>query len=84
MKRQINFNALTKSIGNRFNENNIDPFDYLLDSINELTEDENLFEIVKNQKFDEYKLMSLLKGIFAQCNNQNIDLNKYFPLFIET
>ena len=84
MKKQINFNAVTEAIHNQFKENNVDAFDYLLDTIHGLTNNENLFEIVKKQKFDEYKLMVLVKAIFAQCDNQKIDLNKYFPLFVET
>ena len=85
MKQQINFNTLGKQIVEQCENNNINIFEFLVETIEDMTQPnmEECFQMIDNQKYDEIKLINLLKLILAQCYKQNIDLNKYFPLFVE-
>lgn len=85
MKQQINFNTLGKQIVEQCENNNINIFEFLVETIESMTQPnmKECFQMIDDQKYDEIKLINLLKLILAQCYNQNIDLNKYFPLFVE-
>ena len=74
MKKQINLNVISNQIYNKYKELNIDNKEYLLETFN---------NIVKNNNIDEYSIIKLLNCLFALSKEKNIDLNKYFPCFVE-
>lgn len=78
MKRQIDFNTLAKLIDQSFEENNFDSYEMLCDFIAAY----NKYNIAYNE-YDKYWLIAMLRCLFSQCHKQNVDLNKYFPLFVE-
>lgn len=84
MKKQINFNSLSKQILDTYKENNRDWFDELLNSIENLDKTDIINRITNNEhKLDEFECIKILRAILAECSHENIDLNKYFPLFVE-
>lgn len=79
MRRQINFNALTKQIMEQYNEANYNP----LDDFCKLSENLLKYTDLKPDSIEEYHLARMIKSLLGIAGKQNIDLNKYFPLFVE-
>lgn len=77
MKRQININIISNQIYNHFKDNDIDVKEYVLDSLNDF------IEKYKSNINDEYYIIDLIESLFALSKEKNIDLNKYFPCFVE-
>lgn len=79
MRKQINFNALTKQIIEQYNNSNYNP----LDDFCELTEDLIKHTDLKTDSIEEYHLARMIKALLGVAGKQNINMNKYFPIFVE-
>ena len=79
MKKQINFNAFTKQILDQYNDANYNPLDDFCELCEDILKHSNIIE----DTIEEYHLARMIKSLLGIAGKQNIDLNKYFPLFIE-
>jgi len=73
MKNKININYLSKEFSEKIYNNDDSNI------INDMNKSINSF---LSNNFDEYNTIKLFKSLFAYCGKNNIDLNKYFSIYI--
>lgn len=79
MKQQINLNAISRQVLDNYNRNNIDPIEIFID----LTKNIDKYYDSKDNIFDEYYLIKILKSTLGIASLKKVNLNKYLPSFIE-
>ena len=71
-KEYINLNKITEKLAEQYSE-------FEFESMEELWNNYN-----KDKVENEYSLIKMIKNLFIICGKENIDLNKYFPTYIES